>query len=306
MGIVQAAQADYLLIHGLRHPFSPVTLSGIISTMILTSLTTYIIDIALLFRVIAVYPPHAVSRIRFALIIALPVLLKILRVVEWIIWSMDAVRRVSTTIGPAYVESSFQHGCAIARLAMTVLDNSYITFVFLWKLRSSLSFGPSTSERVLEKIPGNALQTRIRTLFWLAVSNFVLPVPILIAQLILLAVHHGAETFSYTILNILVGFVCVVCAVFATVWRGIDHATPEDSTIISTPLRFRAPDMTSGLHGTESRKSPKAGDLSRRYYHGELELGGMTFGTLRPSSHSHSDEGSATGDSERQTASRSS
>jgi hypothetical protein len=62
----------------------------------------------------------------------------------------------------------------------------------------------------------DTLQNRIRTLFWLSVSNFVLPVPMLTAQLVLLAVHHGAETFSYTILNILVGFVCAICAVFAT------------------------------------------------------------------------------------------
>jgi hypothetical protein len=133
--------------------------------MILTALPTYIIDIALLFRVIAVYSPSTGSRLKFALIIALPVLLKILRVVEWIIWSMDAVHRVSTTTGPAYVESSLQHGCAIARLAMTVVDNrfvsstlqiillvnvhSYITFVFLWKLRSSISFEKQSN--VLEK-----------------------------------------------------------------------------------------------------------------------------------------------------------
>lgn len=143
MGVVQAAQADYLLvnchsaivspaltqnisqIHSLRHPFNPVTLSGIISTMILTALPTYIIDIALLFRVIAVYPPDAVSRWRFALVVALPILMKILRVIEWIIWSMEAVHRVSTTTGPAYVESSLQHGCAIARLTMTVVDNRF-------------------------------------------------------------------------------------------------------------------------------------------------------------------------------------
>jgi hypothetical protein len=111
-------------IHSLRHPFAPVTVSGVVGAMVLNSLPTYIIDIALLFRVIAVYPPHSVSRFNFILIIALPVLLKILRVVEWIAWSVGAAHRAST-IGqaPGYVNNSLQHRWAIARVAMTVVDN---------------------------------------------------------------------------------------------------------------------------------------------------------------------------------------
>lgn len=91
--------------------------------MILNSLPTYIIDIALLLRVIAVYPPRTVSRLKFALIIGLPILLKILRVVEWILWSVGAAHRVSnaTWQGPGY--GSLQHNSAMSRVAMTVIDN---------------------------------------------------------------------------------------------------------------------------------------------------------------------------------------
>jgi hypothetical protein len=59
------------------------------------------------------------------------------------------------------------------------------------------------------------LQRRIRTLFWLSLSNFVLPVPMFAAELVLIAAYPNLPV-EYTVLNILVGFVSTVCAVFAT------------------------------------------------------------------------------------------
>jgi hypothetical protein len=107
----------------MHHPFVRLSISGIIGSMLLTSLTTYVIDIALLFRVVAVYPLSTTPRSKFLLIMTLPTVLKILRVVEWVVWSVDAARLARITVDEGYNQSPLQRQCIVIRCALAFVDN---------------------------------------------------------------------------------------------------------------------------------------------------------------------------------------
>jgi hypothetical protein len=94
--------------------------------MIIASLSNYIVDVALLFRVVAVYPRTTTPRTQLLAILALPLALKVLRVVEWIVWSIDGVRRASLAVDTGYIQSDLQRACAVIRWAFAAVDNTYV------------------------------------------------------------------------------------------------------------------------------------------------------------------------------------
>jgi hypothetical protein len=108
----------------LYHPLSSVQIPEVIAINIIGQLSNFVVDIALLFRVVAVYPIQTTPKWKIAAILTLPALFKIFRLAEWIIWSAITVQRGTMDIETKYIESPVQKHLAIARWVCTMLDNA--------------------------------------------------------------------------------------------------------------------------------------------------------------------------------------
>jgi hypothetical protein len=101
----------------------------VIAVNVIAQLSNFVVDIALLFRVVAVYPFHSTPRWKMAAVLALPVLFKIFRFAEWIIWSVITVQRGVMEIETKYVENTTQKHLAVARWVIIMLDNASASIV---------------------------------------------------------------------------------------------------------------------------------------------------------------------------------
>jgi hypothetical protein len=89
---------------------------------IVSVIPTFIVDIALFFRLVAVYPRLTTPRLMLATILAVPIILKVLRVSEWILWIIDGTRHV-VKIKVGYVQSDLQRRLTVVRWVLTLVDN---------------------------------------------------------------------------------------------------------------------------------------------------------------------------------------
>jgi hypothetical protein len=89
---------------------------------ILAVVPTFIVDIALFFRLVAVYPRVTTPRLLLIAILAFPVMLKILRVGEWVAWVIDGTRH-NLKVKVGYVQSDLQRHLTVARWVLTLVDN---------------------------------------------------------------------------------------------------------------------------------------------------------------------------------------
>lgn len=109
-------------VNAVIHPLEPVPAWSTMLIPILAVVPTFIMDIALFFRLVAVYPRMTTPRLMLIVILAFPVVLKILRVGEWIVWAIDGSRHIFK-LKVGYVQSDLQRRLTVARWVLTLVDN---------------------------------------------------------------------------------------------------------------------------------------------------------------------------------------
>jgi hypothetical protein len=104
-------------------PFDQSSTYGLFPThAIAGTLPTLLVDLALLLRMLAVYPLHTMPKVQFIAIFTLPVLLKIARAGTFIAWIVHEGRNIIFQTTQSF--SSYQRGMIVACNVMNVIDNA--------------------------------------------------------------------------------------------------------------------------------------------------------------------------------------
>jgi hypothetical protein len=181
----------------------------------LGAVQTIFVDTILLFRICSVYPLRYLTWQRFVLLVSLPVLLKVARVINLFLFIAALTRaakgpNAEATLAALWAAAPYLKIEWFAQL----VDNIYASSVFLWALWSKRKDKQGS-------VTGNvkfSFRMRLQTLFWIALSNFIIPALFSVAQIIVIYREVNPVVINQIILANT--SIAVIGVVFATVWAG--------------------------------------------------------------------------------------
>ncbi|TFY77890.1 hypothetical protein EWM64_g6125 [Hericium alpestre] len=215
---------------------------------------------------------------------AFPVLLKIGRIVNITIYLANYAQKIhslavsKTPAGAASVLVTSKFPNVKIEWFFQIFDDAYSSLIFLLRLH----IGSSRSSKIALQSTSSFGQ-RLKTLFWISVTNFVFPVMLSIAQLViymassnyLLALYVEMANFHLTIIGV----------AFATLWstadghvRGNMPNEPAESKMsafvarvsVSNASGATSLDLQEPREGHAGRDEEKAADASGSPYRLEV------------------------------------
>ncbi|KAI0324277.1 hypothetical protein GY45DRAFT_1216088, partial [Cubamyces sp. BRFM 1775] len=193
-------------------------------------LAPFFAELILVIRVVAVYPPFFMSWFRRILVYAPIALLKTARIVNIVAFLVQWVRLNKHTYNPLQTgQDAWNLPNVKIEWILQFLDMSFVSVLFLARLHQStrLKRNAGLSDSCLGTPSGNlreyfshtagmSFSSRIRTLFWIAATNLVIPVLLIFVQLVYIfrdnSFLHGTYVF---IANI---HVQIIGVLLATIW----------------------------------------------------------------------------------------
>ncbi|KAI9567164.1 hypothetical protein HD554DRAFT_1031848 [Boletus coccyginus] len=204
--------ADFAGIHGILSPQEILSPLLWVASGVIVVFQSILVDLILFIRLVTVYPLTQVGPRRFALITFLPILLKVLRVVNVIIFLKLEIESGSNAMNTYFTLPNLK-----IEWAAQVVDNTYASIMFLWTIR-----GRRTTEYLSDSTIARqtTLTYRLRSLFRIALSNFVIPTLFSVVQLIITFLDVDAILVGDIIYAN--GMLSVYGVAFASVWAGKD------------------------------------------------------------------------------------
>ncbi|RPD53621.1 hypothetical protein L227DRAFT_616824 [Lentinus tigrinus ALCF2SS1-6] len=209
----------------------------------------------LFLRIFAVYPPQTISRLHAVAIYGTLMAITVARVVNLAIGlkdMSDASRHAANAW--AFVTVIAHIPSIVAELSMGLVYDTMASSLFLFRLHQGGALKSNTAEdQVVCRSEGRMSYTaRLRALFWIALTNFV--VPIIFNIVLLILIHY--ETFSdaatvIAVISVNV-YVQIVSGLLATLWC---HSRTHRETAAGTrespmsTLKFTPPSvLASRIH----------------------------------------------------------
>ncbi|KAG1847988.1 hypothetical protein C8R48DRAFT_730977 [Suillus tomentosus] len=208
---------DSLAIHSMLSPLDAWPPSVNIAIGIIGAFQSILVDLILLLRLALIYPYTIVGPKRFALITTLPVLLKIARLVNMFVFIKvlaDAARGPMGSENIAVVWATTPY--LKIEWSAQLVDNAYASIAFLWAIRLRRKYRSSVESEISPR--RTTFGQRMRTLFYISVSNFVFPSLLSLAQLVV--VYKNVYVLTVNEIVLVNTMVAVIGVVFATVWAG--------------------------------------------------------------------------------------
>jgi len=258
LGIVQSALNVVFEVHSILTPTVPLSDTAYIVNSIVIILLPIMIESILFLRILAVYPFNITPRAKFVAIITFPVVMKIARFINFSI----ATTGISHTLmqhnaltkqDPVTTGLHFLHSHPNFEIEwfLLILDNLYTSAAFLVKLNYRPFFGHSDDFR------SASLTKKFRGIFWIATSNFVIPVFFTLTQAILYLVSKNNSILTLQI-QVTSSYVSIYSVVFATIWVSgnswYKENIPNGTDVLST---FRARRFTMGISGQYTVSTPQ-------------------------------------------------
>ncbi|KAK1235433.1 hypothetical protein PQX77_001346 [Marasmius sp. AFHP31] len=202
-----------------RHP-PPLSLN--LTVGVLGATQSIIVDIILLLRLISIYPRSYVGKTNFYSLIALPLLLKVGRVINLLMFIKvlaDAARApdAAARIGKLWLVAPYLK----IEWFMQLFDNIYASGFFLWRLHLHQRETRETDSFAIYSRTRVSFGERLKYLFWIAVSNFIFPMLFSLVQIVIVY-----REVNFVIVNDIIlanTMIAVIGVVFATVWAGSSH-----------------------------------------------------------------------------------
>ncbi|KAI0751545.1 hypothetical protein C8Q80DRAFT_1098839, partial [Daedaleopsis nitida] len=173
----------------------------------------------LLIRIIAVYPPRTLSWVACACIYGILTVIMVARIVNVFI-AFREILEATVASNNAYVAAEAAWNSPYVRVewALQLCYDIYASILFLVRLGEGFQV---CSHALAQTIPlslplGSHISSRLRTLFWIATTNFVFPVILNVVQLVVVFrdrnFTHGTYILSINI------YVEIIGVLFATLW----------------------------------------------------------------------------------------
>ncbi|KAJ8595649.1 hypothetical protein M405DRAFT_871734 [Rhizopogon salebrosus TDB-379] len=228
LALLAGAFSMYGEIHTMLSPDVPQSTAILLSFMIVNYFAAMVAEGILMLRLLAAYPFELTPRVRFVAIMSVPVIIKIARIINFSVWLASYA---PTTKG---IDSALVDGAAYGSWnskfdwVAQCIDNGFVSIMFLRRLRTQIK----TPEGAIRP---RGVVRRLRSLFIIAVSNFMFPVVLNIIQL---GLSIGQSNYIRTSLVVVVNtYVIVIGVVFATVWASgtqyFESQQEEESSALS-------------------------------------------------------------------------
>ncbi|KZT29552.1 hypothetical protein NEOLEDRAFT_1128332 [Neolentinus lepideus HHB14362 ss-1] len=206
LAFVVGVLVDVFAVSAILSPDKPPPASQNIAIGVLGIVQSILVDGILLARLFVVFPWRIISARRRVLIFAFPILLKVARTANLIAYikvladAAKNVERLARLIYAPYLKAEW---------FLQLADNAFASTVFLSKLHPHIHRG--------------SFARKLKTLFYIAVSNFVIPVIFSLIQIIFVYRSGNFEAINAIIL--VNTSVAVIGVVFATVWAGVERSS---------------------------------------------------------------------------------
>ncbi|KAF8141358.1 hypothetical protein EV363DRAFT_1391827 [Boletus edulis] len=242
---------DAFAIHSILSPQSPWPPSMNIAIGIIGAFQSILVDLILLVRLTSVNPLSHLGPTRFAILTSLPILLKVARLVNLIIFMKVLADAARGPLGPENIAIVWASTPYLKfEWTAQVVDNAYASLAFLWTIRDR-----GNRQGVTSDIHPNraTFAQRMRTLSRIALSNFIIPSIFSIAQLIV--VYRNVNVLMLNDVVLVNTMLAVFGVVFATVWAGNvsqretridlweDAHPADDGAVEKHPRRFAFPGL---------------------------------------------------------------
>ncbi|KAJ7923760.1 hypothetical protein B0H13DRAFT_1979254 [Mycena leptocephala] len=245
LGIIITAVSLHFQIRSILSPFSNIDRAENLIYFYLDKWLPWFSEAVLLLRIAVVFPRH-----RLPLLLAFPITVK--------------AGRVAVNILYCYVIlSQFPKSLFKADLFLELADNSYVSFLFLWKLgwhrRSQLRSGDLAIERITwsRSKSSKSYASKLQTLFWIASTNFVFPLIFILIEIIMIFV--GTEPIIYAGIDVVRSYITIIATTSATVWSStisFKEAIAQNNTIASSATVLFRMEQTMGTTTTDQESVP--------------------------------------------------
>ncbi|KAG7096007.1 hypothetical protein E1B28_006689 [Marasmius oreades] len=257
-GICEAAINAALETKQILYPLQPVSKELLTGVIVFAMVSPVFIDSILLFRLLAFYPLHRTSKRVFFLVLLLPVVVKCGRFTAVVLY-LNSFTRGSGQLPSVLLAAAStwpRNPYIMTEWSLQMVDNTYASVFFLYKLYACQKPGTVS-------LRSRSLLSTIRTLFLVALGNFIFPIIMNIASIVLIATDPSFVNGSYILLAN--NYVAILGVVFATIWtrkqswiRGEDDKTPQDSC---EPARMPKATLSTIHFGVRDVSLVTAGDV---------------------------------------------
>jgi hypothetical protein len=244
LGIAFAGVVLTLMVSVLLDPLAPPSAPLSLAFAALLAFNPLLVESVLLIRLWAVYPFRSTPRTIFFAVFIPVTLLKIARVTNAIVYLVDVSKRFRDGENALLLLQSTWTTIPNYKIEwfLQVADNTSASLLFLFKLNK----GRGLSTRVT----GGRWSSAIEALFWIAVSNFVIPVMLSIVQLIV--IWTSDDIFNVSPICIVNQYIEIIGVLLATVWaagtKWQDEQKPSRSTVqvlTTVDVNFGITDISS-------------------------------------------------------------
>ncbi|KAJ7493705.1 hypothetical protein FB451DRAFT_1215181 [Mycena latifolia] len=211
LGMSCAVLTGHLAIESILSPFARVNVTENIGYVVLAQLIPWFAEAVLLVRIAIVF-----SRRSLPLLLAFPITIKGARAAAAVIF---CVKWAKLVLGGHASQTELPRWIFRVQYFLEFFDNSYVSFLFLWRLRlaNHSRFVEGTAVgRVSFSNSTQSYASRLQTLFWIAATNFVFPLIFGLIQIV--TAYAAANTTLYLTVSMVNHSATIISTVFATVW----------------------------------------------------------------------------------------
>ncbi|KAF8203505.1 hypothetical protein K438DRAFT_1820254 [Mycena galopus ATCC 62051] len=239
LGIIVGALSTHLTIRSILLPFAGVNATENLTFTIFDVWLSWFAEAVLVVRIAAVFP-----RSKLPLLLAFPITVKAARVAVNIMFSVEWARRLlhAGTSNQFVILSELPRSFFKAAFFLELFDNSYMSSLFLWRLRlqtQSTFFDSSAIERVPSS--NESYSSKLQRLFWIATTNFIFPLIFGVIEII--TVFVGKDVILAASFEMVNTYVAIISTVFATIWSSTSsfkEAIGQNNSLASSrPVVFR-------------------------------------------------------------------
>jgi len=228
IGLILAGVAIALLLSELLNPLQDPNIPLYLVYNIFIGCSPLLVESILLMRLLAVYPFRTTPLKKFLAIFIPITLLKLARLANLIVYLVSFYDQLRTG---EQILSSVQELCSTrfrnytVEFPLQVMDNTSTSVLFLVKLNEVRAFRSTV----------RGWSSALEALFWIAISNFVIPVMLSIAQLVVVWMSKDfavlAMIFTVNVYVEIIGVLMATIWVVGSRWREKDSS---DAPVLTT------------------------------------------------------------------------
>ncbi|KAJ7449180.1 hypothetical protein FB451DRAFT_1287754 [Mycena latifolia] len=245
-GITLGIMNVYLEATAMLSPLTPIKGSIFIGFVCLNLYLPVYMDIILLFRLYVVYPPRSLSWLRRAVVFGPPILFKIIRIANLMVFLIKWTRLINGRDSPLEAGQALWGSQPWTKIEwfFQVFDNCYASTLFILRVQKGRTVNSQTSASTGGKKQSHA--SKLQSLFFIALGNFVFPCMLSLVQLIFL--FRDPNFLDGTYVFITNCYVEIIGVLLATIWVAggqwaEDHQLSGTNTTHLSTMRYDTPKM---------------------------------------------------------------